>query len=294
MRPSVIAAVAVLCGFVPPAVGQTQDGTAEPQRVVAIGGAITEILYALGEEDRVVAVDTTSLYPPEALAEKPNVGYMRQLSAEGVLSLSPDLILMDEGAGPAQAVELIDAAGVIVQHVPTGYTVEELTEKVLTVAGAVGRGDAGEAMADSIAAGFEALAADLAAVEEKKRLLFILSLVDGRINAAGSGTGADAVIRFAGAENVFGDVEGYKILSSEAVAALEPDAILMVTRPGLEAVDPLTVPGLAATPAGRTGTVIRMDALHLLGFGPRTPGALRELAATLYPDTVPPEAAHVR
>ncbi|UIJ72612.1 hemin ABC transporter substrate-binding protein [Aurantimonas sp. HBX-1] len=290
MRLSAIATAAVLCAFAVPAGAQS----AEPQRVITIGGAITEILYALGEEDRVVAVDTTSLYPPEALAEKPNVGYMRQLSAEGVLSLSPDLILMDNGAGPQQAVDLIDAAGVAVQHVPTGYTVAELTEKVRTVATAVGKAEAGDAMAADIAAGFEALAADLAGIEDRKRVLFILSLVDGRINAAGSGTGADAVIRLAGAENVFGDVEGYKILSSEAVAALEPDAILMVTRPDLEAVDPLTVPGLAATPAGQTGTVIRMDALHLLGFGPRTPGALRELAATLYPGVVSAEAANVR
>ncbi|MBB4004535.1 heme/hemin ABC transporter substrate-binding protein [Aurantimonas endophytica] len=291
MRLSAIATAAVLCAFAVPAGAQS---AAEPQRVITIGGAITEILYALGEEDRVVAVDTTSLYPPEALAEKPNVGYMRQLSAEGVLSLSPDLILMDEGAGPQQAVELIDAAGVAVQHVLTGYTVEELTEKVRTVATAVGKADAGEAMAAKIDAGFEALADDLAGIEDRKRVLFILSLVDGRINAAGSGTGADAVIRLAGAKNVFGDVEGYKTLSSEAVAALEPDAILMVTRPGLEAVDPLTVPGLAATPAGQAGTVIRMDALHLLGFGPRTPGALRELAAALYPGIMSAEPAHVR
>ncbi|NDV88485.1 ABC transporter substrate-binding protein [Aurantimonas aggregata] len=291
MRLSAIATAAVLCAVAAPAGAQA---VAEPQRVIAIGGAITEILYALGEEDRVVAVDTTSLYPPQALAEKPNVGYMRQLSAEGVLSLSPDLILMDDGAGPQQAVDLIDAAGVAVQHMPTGYTVAELTGKVRTVSAAVGKAEAGETMAGTIDAGFEALAADLAGIEDRKRVLFILSLVDGRINAAGSGTGADAVIRLAGAENVFGDVEGYKILSSEAVAALEPDAILMVTRPGLEAVDPLTVPGLAATPAGQTGTVIRMDALHLLGFGPRTPDALRELAATLYPGIVPARTADVR
>src|SRR3954469_10154742 len=49
-----------------------------PNRIVSIGGAITEILYALGAEDRIVAVDTTSLYPPKAMIDKPNVGYMRQ------------------------------------------------------------------------------------------------------------------------------------------------------------------------------------------------------------------------
>lgn len=257
---------------------------AEPQRIVSIGGAITEILYALGEDERIAAVDTTSHYPPEALARKPNVGYMRQLSAEGVLSLSPDLILMEEGAGPKPAVDLLDAAGVAVTHVPAGYTAEELETKVRLVADAVGKGAEGAAMAEAIRTDLAELETQLAAVGTKKKVLFILSLVDGRPNAAGTGTGADAVIRLAGAENVFGGIEGYKTLSTEALAALRPDAILMVRRAGSPDVDPLGVPALAATPAGRTGTVIRMDALHLLGFGPRTPGAVRELAARLYPE----------
>lgn len=257
---------------------------AEPQRIVSIGGAITEVLYALGEDERIVAVDTTSLYPPEALARKPNVGYMRQLSAEGVLSLSPDLILMDEGAGPKPAVDLLDAAGVAVTHVPTGYTVDDLDRKVRLIADAVGKGPEGAAMAETVRADLAALSAQLAAVPAKKKVLFILSLVDGRPNAAGTGTGADAVIRLAGAENVFGAIDGYKTLSTEALAALQPDAILMVTRAGSPDIDPLSLPAIAATPAGRSGTVIRMDALHLLGFGPRTPGAVRDLAARLYPE----------
>ena len=256
-----------------------------PERIVSIGGAVTEILYALGQEERVVAVDTTSLHPPRALAEKPDVGYMRALSAEGVLSLSPDLILMDDGAGPKEAVDLIDAAGVTVKHVPTGHSVPELLEKVREVSAAVGQAQAGEAMATGIEAEFEALEADLAGVERKKRVLFILSLVDGRPSAAGSNTGADAIIRLAGAENVFAEAEGYKTLSSEAVAALQPDVILTVSRGGAEpAADPLSVPALAATPAGQAGAVLRMDALYLLGFGPRTPVAVRELAAQIYPE----------
>lgn len=72
----------------------------DASRIVSVGGAVTEILYALGLEQRVIAVDTTSLYPPRALAEKPNVGYMRQLSPEGVLALGPSLILAAEGSGP--------------------------------------------------------------------------------------------------------------------------------------------------------------------------------------------------
>ncbi len=256
----------------------------EPQRIVSVGGAVTEILYALGVEDRVVGVDATSLFPPRALEEKANVGYLRQLSAEGVLALSPDLIVMDEGAGPPEAVDLIDAAGVAVKHVPTGHSVPELMEKIALVSAAAGRAEAGEAMAAEVARELASLERDLASVGEKRRVLFVYSLVDGRPNAAGRDTGADAVIALAGGENVFSDASGYKALSLEAAAALAPETILVIDRPGQEAIDPLSVPALAATPAGRNGSVVRMDAAYLLGFGPRTPKAARELAQALYPD----------
>ncbi len=266
----------------------------DARRIVAVGGAVTEILYALGEEGRIVGVDTTSTFPERALREKPNVGYLRQLSAEGVLALSPDLVILEAGAGPREAVASIAAAGLRVERVPTGHSVAELDEKVRRVAAAVGKAREGEAMAEGLMSAFDRLASDLRDVGPRRRVLFVLSLVDGRPNGAGRDTGADAVIRLAGGENVLADVEGYKALSLEAAVALAPDVILVVSRAGDDALaDPLSVPALAATPAGRAGAVIRMDAGYLLGFGPRTPAAVRDLAARLYPDRGL-EAAHGR
>lgn len=279
-------ATAALAWLGGPAMGQDA-----PARVVSVGGAVTEILYALGEGERVVGVDTTSLYPAEALATKPDVGYMRALSAEGVLSLAPDLVVMDEGAGPREAVAQIEAAGVAIRRVPTGQTVPDLLEKLRGVAGAVGRAGEGEAMAARIAAQASALERAIGTPEPRRRVLFILSMVDGRPNAAGRGTGADAMIRLAGGENVFAEAEGYKVLSAEAAAALAPDVIVTVDRAGGPPVDPSSVPGLAASPAARAGAVVRMDALYLLGFGPRTMDAARDLAARLYPGRLPDVAA---
>ena len=299
MRASTLALALIL--FSSPMLSAPASADPLPTRVVSIGGAVTEILYALGEAGRVAAVDTTSLYPPAALQEKPNVGYLRALSAEGVLSLSPDLILMDNGAGPKEAVALIDAAGVPVRHVPSGQTVPELLDKIRIVANAVGREAEGEAMAQGTERELQALADDLKGIQQKRRVLFILSIADGRANAAGRGTGADAVIRLSGGENVFAEAEGYKMVSPEAAAALQPDVILMVDRAGPGGPDPLSIPALAATPAGQTSNVVRMDAAYLLGFGPRLPAALRDLAARFYPEAglraaapAPEEAAHVR
>lgn len=261
---------------------------AEPRRIVSIGGSVTEVLYQVGMADRVVGIDTTSLYPAEAIKTKPNVGYLRALSPEGVLALSPDLIIMEKDAGPPDAVALLDKAGISVVHVPPGYELKELPEKIRTIAAAVGKESEGVAIAEKVTSDLDRLQTDLKRVERKRRVLFILSLVDGRPMAAGTHTAADAVIRLAGAENVFGEVKGYKTISPEAAAALQPDAILMITRSGapLEGSDILKQPAFSETPAAKTNSFIKMDALYLLGFGPRTPEAARELAHKLYPEIV--------
>ena len=259
---------------------------AEPRRIVSIGGAATEILYQVGREDRIVGVDTTSLFPPEALKTKPNVGYLRAISAEGVLSLSPDLILMEKDAGPPETVALLEQSGIRIVRVASGYEMEALPQKIRQVAEAVGKTEDGARIAAKVKSDLSTLKSTLAGVTTKKRVLFILSMVDGRPMAAGTGTAADAIIRLANAENVFGDVQGYKTISPEAAAALQPEAILMITRSGApeEGTDILKQPAFVETPAAKTGSFIKMDGLYLLGFGPRTPEAARELAARLYPD----------
>ncbi len=100
-----------------------------PSRIVSIGGGVTEIVYALGEQDRIVAIDTTSIYP-EPTTELPNVGYMRQLAAEGVLALNPDLILAIEGSGPPPAVQVLKASSFPMIEVPEAHTAASVLEKV--------------------------------------------------------------------------------------------------------------------------------------------------------------------
>ena len=255
-----------------------------PRRIVSIGGATTEIVYALGEQERVVGVDTTSSYPPQA-TKKASVGYMRQLSAEGVLSLRPDLILMEDGSGPPQAVSVIDAAGIPVVHVPVGYDADAIGRKIEVVAKAIGKAQEGKAMADRLEKRLAELKSALQSVKTRRRVLFVLSMSGGRPMAAGADTGGDAIIRLAGGTNVFGSVKGYKTVSSEAAASLAPDVVLMMSHAGPSPDDAAVLgsPAIAGTPAGRNKALIRMDGLYLLGFGPRTADAARDLASRLYP-----------
>ena len=283
-------ATALLLIVAPGGGALAQSSPSGAQRIVSIGGTVTEIIHALGEGERVIAVDSTSTYPQSA-ADKPDVGYIRQLSAEGVLSQKPDLIIAEAGAGPADAIAILKASGVAMVSIPTPPEAEAIAGKIRAVGAAVGTPDAAEKLATDVDAGLSALKQKIAAISEpKKRVLFALSLSNGRVMAAGANTSADAIIRLAGGVNAAGDVTGYKPLSDEAVIAAAPDVVLVMDNPQLHltAEQAFALPALQTSPAAKTGAFIAMDGLYLLGLGPRTPAAALDLAARLYPDTVKP------
>ncbi len=259
------------------------ESLADAQRIVAIGGSVTEIVYALGEEGRLVARDTTSGYP-EAATELPDVGYMRALAPEGVLSVRPDAILTLEGSGPPETLTVLKAAGVPYVTVPEGYDEKGILDKIEVIGTSLGvEAKAGE-LADRVRAELAAATAEAEARGRNARVLFILSMNGGRILASGAGTAADGILAMAGAQNAFVDFTGYKQLNDEAVISAAPDAILMISR-GEGHVAPvddvLSHPAIAQTPAGANKRLIRMDGLYLLGFGPRTGAAVRDLSAAL-------------
>lgn len=254
-------------------------------RIVSVGGSVTEILYALGLEQRVVAVDTTSIYPQRAAAEKPNVGYMRQLSAEGVLGLGPSLVLAAEGSGPKGTIAVLEAASVPFVQVPDHFTGEGIVEKIRLIAQATGTVERGECLARLVATDLAALAELRARIAQPRKALFILSFVSGRPMVSGRATAADGIIKLAGAVNAVTEYEGYKPISDESVAAARPDAVVAMERASFR-LDAQTVfghPAFATTPAAAQKALVSMDGLYLLGFGPRSARAARDLAITLYP-----------
>ncbi|MDO6480716.1 ABC transporter substrate-binding protein [Shimia thalassica] len=253
-----------------------------PSRIVSVGGAITEIVYALGEEDRLVARDTTSNYPAAALA-LPNVGYIRRLSPEGVLSVNPDLILAEEGAGPPEAVELLQEAAVPMIEVAGGYSQQAILDRIRTVADVLDVPDKGEDLAARVKAD---LAIAVAATEglDEKRVLFILSMQGGRIMAAGDETSAQAIIDLAGGENAVSGFVGFKPLTDEAITLSGADVILLMDRTGDHGITNEQLfahPALGVTPAAQTQSVVRMDGMLMLGFSVRTAQAITDLSQAL-------------
>jgi iron complex transport system substrate-binding protein len=255
------------------------------KRIISIGGAITEILYAMGLEDRIIGVDITSIFPPQALKNKPNVGYMRQLSPEGVLGLGPTLVLANDGSGPKEAVAVLESAAVPFVRIPDHFTGEGIVERIRLVAAATGVVARGECLVREVDAGLSRLAVLRKGVEKPARVIFILSFTNGKPMVAGRNTAADGIIRLAGGMNAFSDFEGYKMVSDEAIVAAKPDAILGMERSNFK-MTPAEIfqhPAFALTPAAERKSYISMDGLYLLGFGPRTAQAASDLAHALYP-----------
>lgn len=256
-----------------------------PKRLVTAGGAVTEILYALGLDDRIVGVDTTSTYPASALKDKAQIGYVRMISPEGILSLQPDVLLLQEGAGPPSAVAIVEQAGVRVVRAPEASGEKAVIDRINLVGELMQAKDKSDALAKTVNDKFAALAERREKITKPTRVMFILSLQNGRPQVAGKGTAADAMIALAGGENV-ASYNGYKPMTDEAVVEAAPDVILMMSGgPRQHAPDDMRkVPALAATPAVKNNRILGMDGHYLLGFGPRTPDAANEVFDALYPE----------
>lgn len=281
LRLLALPAVGIATGL-PAAFSQAQ---AKMPRIVSVSGATTEIVYALGAEKQLVGTDTTSLFPAAAL-QTPKVGYMRQLSAEGLLSLKPDAVIGTTEAGPHVVMDQIRTAGVKVELVEADHTWNEVQRKVA----AVGLATSLVAQAAALQARLDAQWAEvLAAVArkggKKPRAIFILSH-SGSPQVAGEKTAAHAMFGFAGLDNALittggsSNFSGYRAMTPEAVVTAAPDVIVTTTQ-GIEAIGGVEKfwqrPGLELTPAYKRRALVALDALYLIGFGPRLPQAVAEL-----------------
>lgn len=263
---------------------ETEIKPLDTSRIVTLSGAITETVFALGAGDRVVGVDVSSSYP-DTVNQLPKVAYHRRLSAEGVLSLAPTLVIATSESGPPEAVQQLEQAGVALLIVPYKPTVESTLAKIERIATALGTKEAGDALIARTRGELDQARLAHPTEEAKSRVLFIYARSQGTLMVAGQGTGADAIIALAGGINAAQGYVDYKPLTTEAVIAAAPDVILLMDS-GLESIGGpeglWQLPGLSLTPAGKQGRVLSLDGLLLLGFGPRLGQAALALNRSLY------------
>jgi heme transport system substrate-binding protein len=249
------------------------------QRIISIGGANTEILYALGLADRIVGTDTTSTYPAEARATQ-KIGYMRALSAEGVLSLKPNLIILTNEAGPPTVLNQLKQVGIEILELTAARSIEDIRNNIIAIAHKLNVESKAQEVLARIDSDMSLLKAALSKRQRMPKIMFILQHGGGAPMVAGHGTAAHSILTLSGAENVAAVYQGYKPLTPEAAIKMQPDFILVTDlgvqqSGGLEAF--ANIPGLNLTQAAQNKRIIVMDQQFLLGFGPRTAEAALKL-----------------
>lgn len=272
----------VLCLFLSQTtVAEVSNSTqAKKGGIISIDGALTEIVYALGAQDRLLAVDTTSRYP-QAATELPQVGYMRQLSAEGILSLHPELVIASKEAGPEMVFEQLTAAGIKVVRIDAPSSLEGVLLKVKQVAEVLGLENNGAILTEKIQSETEAVLSDIAG-EKSPSTLFLLSASNRGLMAAGQGTKAQALMDMLNVQNAFSH-QGYKPVSAEGALMAAPE-IVLVGHTGPADTDSVKQT-LAMTPASNNNQIHAVDVGLALGFGPRIAEALAMLKPLVYSHT---------
>lgn len=257
--------------------------TKEASRIVSLGPDVTEIIFALGAGDKIIAVDRSSKYPAET-ATKANVGYRRSLSPEGILTLNTDLIIASEDIGPPETTDVLNQSAVEILYIPVDNSRAGLVKKIGLIAKRLDLEKEGDALTQKVIDDFDAATAYASKIsaEKQKKVVFFHGLA--RLSGAGSDTAADAFIRYAGGINPLSVYSGYKPVSEEWLVKAEPDVVLMLSdgNGGPTREEVFSHKALQQTPAAKSQSLVVLEGPYMLGFGPRTAEAIRKLAAALY------------
>ena len=265
MKKTLMSAVSLAAAMMSPAV-LAEDG----QRIISAGSTATEIIYALGIEDNLVAVDFTSRHQIEG-SDIPMIGYHRQLSAEGLLSLAPDMIIGSNEMGPESTLTTLSNAGVNIEVVSTGNDGHDLAGRIDEIARLTGTTERAETLKNSVSQRIEQL--ERQQPDTPPRAMFVM-LAEGRpMTVAGNNTPIDTIISLAGGENPANtQFDSYKPMSIESIIETQPDFILVAERSwdsmgGIEGIMQ-KIPLLAATPAGSQQNILPVRSAAIInGFG---------------------------
>ncbi len=246
-----------------------------PERIVALGGGVTEIIYALGQQHRLVGVDQSSLYPPEAQA-LPSVGYYRSIPVEGLLQLKPDLVIASEQAGPSHSLSQLKSLGLRVESVSDEPELDSLYRRIAQIAKLLGVSERGQLIRDEL----EHKLSDSYQYAAEKPSIMLVVMRSGKLLGAGRGTAAAKIIELSSLDNALNDVQGYQPVSAEIISARLPTALIVTTLSvqslgGMEAVR--DHPALRSVPAAINNRIIELDDLLAQSLGPRLPTAIQTI-----------------
>lgn len=257
------------------------------ERVISAGGSISEWLVAVGAEQQLVGVDTTSLHP-QSLQALPSVGYQRQLAAEGVLTLQPQVLFGSDEMGPPPVLQQLRSAGVQIETLPVDANMLAVSQAVRRIGAVLARSEQAEQALSAFKQGIWQQQQKLALIDgAAPRVLLVFSVGHGNPLTAGSNTVGDWLIKQAGGENLAVHA-GFKALSSESMLALNPQVIIVADRhnQGLAALESILshASALQYSDAVKNKRIVALDPTLLVGgLGPRLPEHIAQLMDAFYP-----------
>jgi iron complex transport system substrate-binding protein len=261
-----------------------------PLRIVTAGSAITETVCALGDCDKIIGSDKTSLYPA-AIQYLPSIGYRNSITAEGILSLKPTLVIAEKDYMSDAVVKQLSLMPVKLLIIERDFSLAGTKRLISQIATVLDR----EKEAQRLITQLDNDLATARAISKKQssntiRAACIYNRGTGNINAAGKNTFAE-ILFLIGVHNVFESFVGYKPLSAESLIASNPDFLVFPSTGfesagGMEGI--LKIPGVSLTTAGKKKQVVYIDATKLTNFGPRLGEAVKELVMLMYPETSAP------
>ncbi|HKV52698.1 MAG TPA: ABC transporter substrate-binding protein [Gemmatimonadaceae bacterium] len=267
--------------------GEKSANTAGGDRIVCVSKQINEFIYAIGAEQHLVAVDLTSIYPPQ-IKKLPTVGYHRALSAEGIISMKPTLFLTDGNVGPSAVLDQLKEVGIPIDVMLPGNTLDSAQQLLVQLGDKFGRRPAADTVLAQWKAGMQDVWKDTAQYvgKPKPRVLIIhFGQIANNYLAVKAGGPADDMIRWAGGVNAVDSGGGMERLTPELIARIAPD-IIVSTDLGFDRYGSArafaTMPGISLTPAGKALRIYRITETELLYFGPRTPETVRKLRAMFH------------
>lgn len=254
------------------------------QRIVIAGGALTEIVFALGAGDQVIGVDKTSSFP-EKVKQLPQIGYWKLLNIEGILSLKPSLFITLNDVEPENIINQVNQSKIDVlalKRVPG--TIELLYENINKIAVKLDKQKEGQALIERIKTNIADIEAKVATHTQKTKVLALMSM-GGNNSVAGKNTTIDALITIAGGENL-ANHNSFKSYTAESLITLNPEVIILNKHSidqlgGLDKVN--TIPGITETAAFKNNRITIIDDSYLFGIGPRVDEAAKILFQSFYP-----------
>lgn len=255
------------------------------QRIITAGSAITETVCALGDCDKIVASDRTSLYP-ESIQKLPSIGYRGSINAEGIVSLKPTLIIAEKDYVKDEVLAQLTAGGIKLLVIDRKMSVEDTKRYIGQIAEVLNRQAEGKKLIAEIDADLNEAKQLLKKTQTTPKVMSVYNRGTSTISIAGKETFGN-IINYVGAQNVFTTVEGYKPLNTEALIAGNPE-YLITTSYGLESIGGmdgfLKIPGVAQTTAGKKKQIVAIETLSLTNFGPRIGKAIKEIIYLIHPE----------